>query len=27
MERAGFERCSHRDLNVGIVAIHTGYKV
>jgi demethylmenaquinone methyltransferase / 2-methoxy-6-polyprenyl-1,4-benzoquinol methylase len=27
MERAGFERCSHRDLNGGIVAIHTGYKV
>jgi demethylmenaquinone methyltransferase / 2-methoxy-6-polyprenyl-1,4-benzoquinol methylase len=27
MERAGFERCSHRDLNGGIVAIHAGYKV
>jgi demethylmenaquinone methyltransferase / 2-methoxy-6-polyprenyl-1,4-benzoquinol methylase len=26
MERAGFARCSYRNLNVGIVAIHTGYK-
>jgi demethylmenaquinone methyltransferase / 2-methoxy-6-polyprenyl-1,4-benzoquinol methylase len=26
MERAGFERCSYRDLNGGIVAIHSGYR-
>jgi demethylmenaquinone methyltransferase/2-methoxy-6-polyprenyl-1,4-benzoquinol methylase len=25
MEAAGLERCSYRDLNSGIVAIHTGY--
>ncbi len=27
MEAAGFARCSYRNLNAGIVAIHTGYKV
>lgn len=27
METAGFERCAHRNLSGGIVAIHTGYKV
>ena len=27
MEAAGFERCDYRNLNAGIVAIHTGYKV
>jgi demethylmenaquinone methyltransferase / 2-methoxy-6-polyprenyl-1,4-benzoquinol methylase len=27
MEGAGFERCDYRNLNAGIVAIHTGYKV
>jgi demethylmenaquinone methyltransferase/2-methoxy-6-polyprenyl-1,4-benzoquinol methylase len=27
MERAGFERCGWQDLNGGIVAIHTGYRV
>ncbi len=27
MEAAGFERCGHRNLSGGIVAIHTGYKV
>lgn len=27
MEAAGLERCSYRNLNAGIVAIHTGYKV
>ena len=27
METAGFARCSYRNLNAGIVAIHTGYKV
>jgi demethylmenaquinone methyltransferase/2-methoxy-6-polyprenyl-1,4-benzoquinol methylase len=27
MEDAGFARCSHRNLNGGIVAIHSGYKV
>lgn len=27
METAGFARCSHRDLNGGIVAIHGGYRV
>jgi demethylmenaquinone methyltransferase / 2-methoxy-6-polyprenyl-1,4-benzoquinol methylase len=27
MERAGFARVSYRNLNGGIVAIHTGYKV
>jgi demethylmenaquinone methyltransferase/2-methoxy-6-polyprenyl-1,4-benzoquinol methylase len=27
MEAAGFARCSHRNLNAGIVAIHGGYKV
>ncbi|HWI24002.1 MAG TPA: bifunctional demethylmenaquinone methyltransferase/2-methoxy-6-polyprenyl-1,4-benzoquinol methylase UbiE [Lysobacter sp.] len=27
MERAGFARVSYRNLNAGIVAIHTGYKV
>jgi len=27
MERAGFARCDYRNLNAGIVAIHTGYKV
>ena len=27
MEAAGFVRCSHRDLNGGIVAIHSGYRV
>ncbi|HSR65455.1 MAG TPA: bifunctional demethylmenaquinone methyltransferase/2-methoxy-6-polyprenyl-1,4-benzoquinol methylase UbiE [Xanthomonadaceae bacterium] len=26
MERAGFARCGYRNLNAGIVAIHTGYK-
>ena len=27
MERAGFARCGYRNLNAGIVAVHTGYKV
>jgi demethylmenaquinone methyltransferase/2-methoxy-6-polyprenyl-1,4-benzoquinol methylase len=27
METAGFARCDYRNLNAGIVAIHTGYKV
>jgi demethylmenaquinone methyltransferase/2-methoxy-6-polyprenyl-1,4-benzoquinol methylase len=27
MEAAGFARCDYRNLNAGIVAIHTGYKV
>jgi demethylmenaquinone methyltransferase/2-methoxy-6-polyprenyl-1,4-benzoquinol methylase len=27
MEQAGFARCSFQNLNAGIVAIHTGYKV
>ncbi|MEJ7746654.1 MAG: bifunctional demethylmenaquinone methyltransferase/2-methoxy-6-polyprenyl-1,4-benzoquinol methylase UbiE [Luteimonas sp.] len=27
MATAGFERCDYRNLNAGIVAIHTGYKV
>jgi demethylmenaquinone methyltransferase/2-methoxy-6-polyprenyl-1,4-benzoquinol methylase len=27
MEAAGFDRCNHRNLSAGIVAIHTGYKV
>jgi demethylmenaquinone methyltransferase/2-methoxy-6-polyprenyl-1,4-benzoquinol methylase len=27
MEAAGFERCGHRNLSGGIVAIHTGYKI
>ncbi len=27
METAGFARCDFRNLNAGIVAIHTGYKV
>ena len=27
MEAAGFARCGYRNLNAGIVAIHTGYKV
>jgi demethylmenaquinone methyltransferase / 2-methoxy-6-polyprenyl-1,4-benzoquinol methylase len=27
MESAGFARCDYRNLNAGIVAIHTGYKV
>ncbi len=27
MERAGFARCSYRNMSAGIVAIHTGYKV
>ena len=27
MEAAGFERCAYRNLNAGIVAIHTGYKL
>jgi demethylmenaquinone methyltransferase/2-methoxy-6-polyprenyl-1,4-benzoquinol methylase len=27
METAGFERVSYRNLNAGIVAIHTGYRV
>lgn len=27
MVEAGFERCSHRNLSGGIVAIHSGYKV
>ncbi|MDO5505014.1 MAG: bifunctional demethylmenaquinone methyltransferase/2-methoxy-6-polyprenyl-1,4-benzoquinol methylase UbiE [Pseudoxanthomonas suwonensis] len=27
MEAAGLARCSYRNLNAGIVAIHTGYKV
>ena len=27
MAEAGFERCSHRNLNGGIVAIHSGYSV
>jgi demethylmenaquinone methyltransferase/2-methoxy-6-polyprenyl-1,4-benzoquinol methylase len=27
MQAAGFERCDFRNLNAGIVAIHTGYKV
>ena len=26
MEAAGFARCDYRNLNAGIVAIHTGYK-
>lgn len=26
MERAGFARCGYRNLNAGIVAVHTGYK-
>ncbi|KAB8314731.1 bifunctional demethylmenaquinone methyltransferase/2-methoxy-6-polyprenyl-1,4-benzoquinol methylase UbiE [Tolypothrix campylonemoides VB511288] len=27
MQAAGFERCGHRNLSAGIVAIHTGYRV
>ena len=27
MEAAGFARCDYKNLNGGIVAIHTGYKV
>jgi demethylmenaquinone methyltransferase/2-methoxy-6-polyprenyl-1,4-benzoquinol methylase len=27
MEAAGFARCGYKNLNAGIVAIHTGYKV
>ena len=27
MESAGFARCDYHNLNAGIVAIHTGYKV
>jgi demethylmenaquinone methyltransferase/2-methoxy-6-polyprenyl-1,4-benzoquinol methylase len=27
MEAAGFARCSFKNLNAGIVAVHTGYKV
>ena len=27
METAGFERCDYKNLNAGIVAIHSGYKV
>ena len=27
MEAAGFARCSYRNLNAGIVAIHSGYRV
>ena len=27
LEAAGFERVSFRNLNAGIVAIHTGYRV
>ena len=27
MAKAGFERCSHRNLSGGIVAIHSGYRV
>ena len=27
MEAAGFARCDYKNLNAGIVAIHTGYKV
>ena len=27
MAEAGFERCSHRNLSGGIVAIHSGYRV
>jgi len=27
MEAAGFARCGYKNLNTGIVAIHTGYKV
>ncbi len=27
MESAGFARCDYKNLNAGIVAIHTGYKV
>jgi len=27
MEAAGFERCQWRDMNGGIVAIHSGHKV
>ncbi|MDQ3495840.1 MAG: bifunctional demethylmenaquinone methyltransferase/2-methoxy-6-polyprenyl-1,4-benzoquinol methylase UbiE [Pseudomonadota bacterium] len=27
MEAAGFDRCGHRNLSGGIVAIHSGYKV
>ncbi|MEP6634306.1 MAG: class I SAM-dependent methyltransferase, partial [Luteimonas sp.] len=26
MEAAGFTRCGYKNLNAGIVAIHTGYK-
>ena len=26
MQAAGFDRCSYRNLNAGIVAIHTGYR-
>ena len=27
METAGFERCDYRNLNAGIVAIHSGYRI
>jgi demethylmenaquinone methyltransferase/2-methoxy-6-polyprenyl-1,4-benzoquinol methylase len=27
MSDAGFDRCSHRNLSGGIVAIHSGYSV
>jgi demethylmenaquinone methyltransferase/2-methoxy-6-polyprenyl-1,4-benzoquinol methylase len=27
MEGAGFARCGYKNLNAGIVAVHTGYKV
>jgi demethylmenaquinone methyltransferase/2-methoxy-6-polyprenyl-1,4-benzoquinol methylase len=27
MEAAGFERVDYRNLNAGIVAIHTGYRI
>jgi demethylmenaquinone methyltransferase/2-methoxy-6-polyprenyl-1,4-benzoquinol methylase len=26
MQAAGFDRCSYKNLNAGIVAIHTGYR-
>jgi demethylmenaquinone methyltransferase/2-methoxy-6-polyprenyl-1,4-benzoquinol methylase len=27
METAGFARCDYKNLNAGIVAIHTGYRI
>ncbi|MFS8063413.1 MAG: class I SAM-dependent methyltransferase, partial [Luteimonas sp.] len=26
MEAAGFDRCDYKNLNTGIVAIHSGYR-